>query len=105
MRPSRAPHILPATVQRSTCGGPPSTSNTPPRIRPKTKEYAEGRGIYIARIYSNDSKSALSTNGRDALQRLIRDVQSGDVDFTIILDCAVCRRERFQDAVESAYYE
>jgi DNA invertase Pin-like site-specific DNA recombinase len=71
----------------------------------KVKEYADRRGIDIVRTYSDEGKSGLSMNGRDALQRLIRDVQSGDVDFTIILVYDISRWGRFQDADESAYYE
>mgnify|MGYP006150724675 CR=1 FL=1 len=46
-----------------------------------------------------------SQRQRLALQRLIRDVQAGTADFTIILVYDVSRWGRFQDADESAYYE
>ena len=44
-------------------------------------------------------------DGRDALKRLIDDVQNGTADFTTILVYDVSRWGRFQDADESAYYE
>jgi DNA invertase Pin-like site-specific DNA recombinase len=44
-------------------------------------------------------------DGRDALKRLIDDVQARPVDFSVILVYDVSRGGRFQDADESAYYE
>jgi DNA invertase Pin-like site-specific DNA recombinase len=44
-------------------------------------------------------------DGRDALKRLIDDVQAGTADFNVILVYDVSRWGRFQDADESAYYE
>jgi DNA invertase Pin-like site-specific DNA recombinase len=67
--------------------------------------YAAQRGIEIVRTYADHGKSGLRLDGRDALKRLIRDVQSGPVDFSAILVYDVSRWGRFQDADESAYYE
>lgn len=50
-------------------------------------------------------KSGLRLDGRDALKRLIDDVQTGKADFSTILVYDVSRWGRFQDADESAYYE
>ena len=44
-------------------------------------------------------------DGRDALKSLIRDVEAGAADFSVILVYDVSRWGRFQDADESAYYE
>src|SRR5207248_3886391 len=44
-------------------------------------------------------------DGRQALQRLINDVQTGSADFQVILVYDISRWGRFQDADESAYYE
>ena len=44
-------------------------------------------------------------DGRQALQRLIKDVESGNANFTVIVVYDVSRWGRFQDADESAYYE
>lgn len=67
--------------------------------------YAATRGLTICRTYSDDGKSGLRLDGRDALLHLIDDVQSGQADFGTILVYDVSRWGRFQDADESAYYE
>jgi DNA invertase Pin-like site-specific DNA recombinase len=69
------------------------------------QEYALQHNIEIMRTYSDGGKSGLSIQGRNALQQLIQDVQSGKVDFDVILVYDVSRWGRFQDADESAYYE
>ena len=71
----------------------------------KIKEYAAHRGIEIIKTYADEGKSGLRIDGRQALQQLIKDVESGQVDFQIILVYDVSRWGRFQDADESAYYE
>lgn len=78
-----------------------STENQSDSIR----EYAAKRGIQIVRTYADEGKSGLKLDGRDALKRLIDDVQSGRADFQTILVYDVSRWGRFQDADESAYYE
>src|SRR5690349_2057558 len=69
------------------------------------QQYADRRGIYVVRTYADEGKSGLRLDGRDALKRLIEDVQSGSADFSTILVYDVSRWGRFQDADESAYYE
>ncbi len=69
------------------------------------RQYAESRGMAIVRTYTDAGKSGLSIEGRDALQQLIHDVESGQADFSVILVYDVSRWGRFQDADESAYYE
>ncbi|MFP5336962.1 MAG: recombinase family protein [Gammaproteobacteria bacterium] len=78
-----------------------STENQADKIR----EYAQRRGIEIVRTYTDAGKSGLRIDGRHSLQQLIKDVESGKADFTIILVYDVSRWGRFQDADESAYYE
>ena len=78
-----------------------STENQADKIR----EYAERRSIEIVRTYADAGKSGLRIDGRHSLQQLIKDVESGKADFTIILVYDVSRWGRFQDADESAYYE
>jgi DNA invertase Pin-like site-specific DNA recombinase len=78
-----------------------STENQADKIR----EYAAKRNIEIVRTYADEGKSGLRIDGRRALQRLIKDVESGGADFQIILVYDVSRWGRFQDADESAYYE
>lgn len=69
------------------------------------QKYAARRGYQIVRTYADEGKSGLSLGGRDALQRLISDVQNRTADFSAILVYDVSRWGRFQDADESAYYE
>ena len=78
-----------------------STENQSDRIR----EYAARRGLEIVRTYADEGKSGLRIDGRQALQQLIKDVESGHADFQVILVYDVSRWGRFQDADESAYYE
>ena len=78
-----------------------STENQSSKIR----DYADRRNIEIVRTYADAGKSGLRIDGREALQRLIRDVESGCADFQLILVYDVSRWGRFQDADESAYYE
>jgi DNA invertase Pin-like site-specific DNA recombinase len=69
------------------------------------RQYAAIRGMKIIRTYADSGKSGLRIDGREALQRLIRDVESGNADFSVILVYDISRWGRFQDADESAYYE
>ncbi|HET7086996.1 MAG TPA: recombinase family protein [Rhizomicrobium sp.] len=78
-----------------------STENQADIIR----EFAQKRGIEIVRTYADEGKSGLRIDGRDALKRLISDVESGSAPFGTILVYDVSRWGRFQDADESAYYE
>lgn len=78
-----------------------STSNQMDVIR----EFAKRRGLEIVIIYSDEGKSGLNIQGRDALARMIRDVQDGVAEYSNILVYDVSRWGRFQDADESAYYE
>lgn len=78
-----------------------STENQADKIR----EYAQRRGIEIVRTYADAGKSGLRIDGRQALQQLLKDVETGVADFEIILVYDVSRWGRFQDADESAYYE
>lgn len=78
-----------------------STENQSDKIR----AYAEQRNMQIVRTYADQGKSGLRIDGRQALQQLIKDVESGAADFQIILVYDVSRWGRFQDADESAYYE
>lgn len=78
-----------------------STSNQSDKIQ----EYAARRGVEIVRTYADEGKSGLRIAGREALQRLLSDVESAQADFSMILVYDVSRWGRFQDADESAYYE
>lgn len=78
-----------------------STQNQTERIR----EYARQRGIVVVKTYADEGKSGLRIAGRIALQQLIKDVESGGAEFSMVLVYDVSRWGRFQDADESAYYE
>lgn len=67
--------------------------------------YAARRNFRIVRSYADDGRSGLNIAGRDALRRLIDDVQSGSPGFDAVLVYDISRWGRFQDADESAYYE
>ena len=67
--------------------------------------YAERRGFEIVRTYADAGKSGVSLQGRDALKRLLLDVQSGRADFAAILVYDVSRWGRFPDADEAASHE
>ena len=67
--------------------------------------YAAQRGFEIVETYADNGKSGLRLDGRDALKRLIADVQAGRAAFEVVLVYDVSRWGRFQDADESAYYE
>src|SRR5258708_4579567 len=69
------------------------------------RQYAERRGLQVIRTYADEGKSGLRLDGRDALKRLINDVQSEKAEFTTILVYDISRWGRFQDVDESAYYE
>ena len=69
-----------------------STENQADAIR----DYATKRGYEIVRTYADAGKSGLKIEGREALQRLIADVESGRADFKTILVYDISRWGRFQ---------
>jgi DNA invertase Pin-like site-specific DNA recombinase len=78
-----------------------STENQLDTIR----RYAEQRGFEIIRVFEDSGRSGLKIDGRDGLQALMHDVQSGAAAFQAILVYDVSRWGRFQDADEGAYHE
>jgi DNA invertase Pin-like site-specific DNA recombinase len=68
-------------------------------------EYAICHEMEVVRTYADEGRSGVTMKGRDALKRLIADVQGRRADFDVILVYDVSRWGRFQDADESAYYE
>ena len=69
------------------------------------KDYAARRGMEIARVFADEGKSGLSVRGRESLQRMIAEVESGAAAFHAILVYDVSRWGRFQDTDESGYIE
>src|SRR5262245_24869518 len=100
--PPAGPRVRAAQyVRMSTEHQQYSTANQEDVIR----EYAQRRGFEIVRTYADEGKSGLNVAGREALRRLIDDVQGGRADYSAVLVYDVSRWGRFQDADESAYYE
>nr|WP_277425441.1 recombinase family protein [Pseudomonas chlororaphis] len=67
--------------------------------------YAASHDMTIVQTYRDEGKSGLDIDGRDALRRLIDDVQAGRANFQTILVYDVSRWGRFQNTDESAHYE
>ena len=78
-----------------------STDNQSAAIR----RYAEKRKYDIVQTYADEGKSGLRLDGRDALKRLLSDVESGGAPFRVILVYDVSRWGRFQDPDEAAAIE
>jgi len=90
-----------AYVRMSTDHQKYSTENQLDVIR----KYASDRGLEILRVFEDSGRSGLRLDGREALQNLMAEVQSGQADFKAILVYDVSRWGRFQDADEGAYHE
>lgn len=90
-----------AYVRMSTDHQKYSTENQLDVIR----HYAAARGFQIMRMFEDSGRSGLRLDGREALQNLMAEVQSGHADFKVILVYDVSRWGRFQDADEGAYHE
>ena len=69
------------------------------------REYAKRHGMQIVEEYFDVGKSGVIIRDREALEQMVRDVESGQINFSAILLHDVSRWGRFQDADESAYYE
>jgi len=67
--------------------------------------YAEKRSYDVVRTYADEGKSGLRLDGRDALKKLLLDVESGGAPFEVILVYDVSRWGRFQDPDEAAAIE
>ncbi|WP_243406076.1 recombinase family protein [Sphingosinicella sp. YJ22] len=78
-----------------------STDNQSAAIR----RYAEARGFGIVKTYADEGKSGLKIEGRDALKRLLEDVEKRQTNFSAILVYDVSRWGRFQDPDEAAAIE
>jgi DNA invertase Pin-like site-specific DNA recombinase len=69
------------------------------------QEYAKQHGFVIVRTYADAGKSGVVLNRREALRRLLEDVDLGKTDYKAILTYDVSRWERFQNTDEAAHYE
>ncbi|WP_460836567.1 recombinase family protein [Massilia agri] len=68
-------------------------------------EYAASHSFSIIKTYCDKGRSGLTLEGRAGLLQLLRDIQSGEAEFKVVLVYDVSRWGRFQDVDESAYYE
>lgn len=98
---SNAPIQAAEYVRMSTDHQQYSTENQHAAIQ----RFADARGITIVRSFIDAGKSGVGIQGRDALQDLLRTVESGLADFSTILVYDVSRWGRFQEPDEGAYYE
>lgn len=73
--------------------------------RAAIQRFADAHGITIVRSFIDAGKSGVGIQGREALQDLLRTVESGQADFSTILVYDVSRWGRFQEPDEGAYYE
>src|SRR6476660_3131510 len=69
------------------------------------QQFADEHGIVIVRSFIEEGKSGVGIQRRDALQDLLRTVESGQADFRTILVYDVSRWGRFQEPDEGAFYE
>ncbi len=67
--------------------------------------YAAQHGMEIVRTYVDSGKSGLTLAGREELQKLLAEAESGHADFSAVLVYDVSRWGRFQDVDQSAYHE
>lgn len=97
----RGPTRAAAYVRMSTEHQKYSTDNQMAVIQ----RYADHRRYQIVQTYTDAGKSGLRLVGRDALQGLLKDVESGAADYSAILVYDVSRWGRFQDPDEAAAIE
>ena len=90
-----------AYVRMSTDHQQYSTINQMDFIR----EDARHRGLEIVKMFSDEGKSGLNFEGRDALKAMIAEIEAGQANYCCILVYDVSRGGRYQDPDESAHYE
>ena len=78
-----------------------STENQSEVIR----RYAAQHGMEIVTTYVDSGKSGLPLAGREELQKLLAEAESGHADFSVVPVYDVSRWGRFQDIDQSAYHE
>ncbi|HYI93058.1 MAG TPA: recombinase family protein [Bryobacteraceae bacterium] len=107
------------SARRNAADNPDKTSGAAEYVRMSTdhqqystqnqrdaiQRFADTHGFTIVRSYIDSGKSGVGFQGRDALQDLLRVVESGEADFSAILVYEVSRWGRFQEPDERAYYE
>lgn len=99
----RAEAVTPVAeyVRMSTDHQKYSTENQSDAIR----AYASAHGMTVVRTFRDEGKSGLDIDGREALQTLLNEVESGRANFEAVLVFDVSRWGRFQNSDEAAFYE
>ena len=69
------------------------------------QKYAENHGFLIVQTYADAGKSGVVLNRREALRKLLDDVDRGNPGYKAILVYDVSRWGRFQNTDEAAHYE
>jgi DNA invertase Pin-like site-specific DNA recombinase len=69
------------------------------------QKYAEHHGFVIVQTYADAGKSGVVLNRREALRKLLADVDRGSPGYKAILVYDVSRWGRFQNTDEAAHYE
>jgi DNA invertase Pin-like site-specific DNA recombinase len=100
-KPVRKPIRAAQYVRMSTEHQQYSTENQSDAIA----RYAEQHGMEIVVTHADSGKSGLTLAGREELQKLLEEAESGNADFSAVLVYDVSRWGRFQDVDESAYHE
>ena len=90
-----------AYVRMSTEHQKYSTANQLEFIR----EDARRRGLEVVKLFSDEGKSGLTFENRDALKAMITEIEAGRADYSNVLVYDVSRWGRYQDPDESAHYE
>src|SRR5713101_2066585 len=98
---STGPILAAEYIRMSTEHQQYSTENQHAAIQ----RFADAQGISIVRSFVDAGKSGVGIQVRDALQDLLRTVESGGAAFRTILVYDVSRWGRFQEPDEGAYYE
>jgi DNA invertase Pin-like site-specific DNA recombinase len=69
------------------------------------QKYAKNYGFVIVQTYADAGKSGVVLNRREALRKLLADVDRGNTGYKAILVYDVSRWGRFQNTDEAAHYE
>jgi DNA invertase Pin-like site-specific DNA recombinase len=101
--PTHLRDLIPAAqyVRMSDDGQQYSIENQKAAIQ----KYAEDHGFVIVQTYADEGKSGVVLNRREALRKLLDDVERGNPDYKAILVYDVSRWGRFLNSDEGAHYE
>jgi DNA invertase Pin-like site-specific DNA recombinase len=69
------------------------------------RQYADSHGFTIVKTYADEGRSGVEAKHRFALQQLLRDVTTGQVNYKVLIVYDVTRWGRFPNSDEAAYYE